>query len=277
MLKVAVVQTNSQDNVKENLQSVSNLIQEAHELDCQLVLLPENFAFIGNEQQKLKIAETAGSGLIQDNVANLAKKHNLWILAGTIPIKSGSPESPENKVYAASMLYDNQGAMVCRYDKIHLFDVSISNQEAYCESNTTLAGNSPKIYKAPFATIGFSVCYDVRFPELYRTYSAANVDILTVPSAFVYETGKAHWEVLNRARAIENQSFVLAANQCGKHPENRRSYGHSMIINPWGEIMSREENKPGVITATLDLKAMHKLRKSFPVINHRKLGLSNEK
>jgi len=282
MLQASVVQMNSQDNIIDNLEVVTDMILKAAEAGSQFVLLPENFAFIGGtDDQKFAISEIAGSGLIQDTIAALAQKHNIWILAGTIRIKCNEKDkiadNPENKnkVYAASMLYDNNGTMVCRYDKIHLFDVSIKNQdnvESYRESDTIIAGHHPKIYKAPFGTIGFSVCYDVRFPELYRTYCAEGVDIITVPSAFVYETGRAHWHVLNRARAIENQAFVLSANQCGEHPGNRKTYGHSIIVNPWGEIISEQiDDKAGLITANLNLPAMHKLRSSFPVTKHRKL------
>lgn len=286
MFKASVVQLNSQDDVKNNLKIVTELIIEAAAAGSQFVLLPENFAFMGStDDKKLSIAEKQGAGLIQETVASLAQKHNIWVLAGTIPIKCESkdeiadhPDS-KNKIYAASMLYDDNGAMVCRYDKIHLFDVSINvknKQESYCESNTILAGHNPKVYKTPFGTIGFSICYDVRFPELYRAYCAAGVDIITVPSAFVYETGKAHWHVLNRARAIENQVFVLAANQSGEHPSEvgkRKTYGHSIIVNPWGEIIAEQQldGRAGLITASIDLASMNKLRVTFPVTKHRKL------
>lgn len=275
MLRASVVQLNSQDDVKANLKVVTQLVTEAALAGSQIALLPENFAFMGGKDtDKLQIAETSGSGLIQESIASLAQKNKIWILAGTIPIKSTVKPTAENKVYAASMLYDSTGTMVCRYDKIHLFDVSVSvnnNQESYRESSAIVAGQQPRTYKTPFATIGFSVCYDLRFPELYRGYCADSVDIVTVPSAFTYETGRAHWDVLNRARAIENQVFVLAANQSGDHPGNRKTYGHSMIINPWGEIIAEQQSQPGLITASLDLEAMHKLRVSFPVISHRKL------
>lgn len=275
MVKVSVAQMNSQDDVKANLKAVSALVAQAQAVGSKLILLPENFAFIGDEIKKATVAEEAGNGLIQDTVASLAAKHKIWILAGTVPVKDSKDvdkvDGPK-KAFAASMLYDDLGNMVCRYDKIHLFDVMINNRESFCESSSILPGCSPKVYKCPFGTIGFSVCYDVRFPELYRVYSAAGVDILSVPAAFVYETGKAHWEVLNRARAIENQAFVLAANQCGYHPGPRRSFGHSMIVNPWGEVLGLQASEPGLVSVDLDLTAMHKLRNSFPVIKHRKLG-----
>lgn len=267
MLKVAVAQTNSQDDVAANLKTVQKLIEQASQSGAKLILLPENFAFMGSEYSKLDVAENIGSGLIQDSVARFAQDNKIWIIAGTIPIASQT----KDKVYAASMLYNDNGEMVCRYDKIHLFDVKVSNTEAYNESNTIVAGSTPKVFKAPFATIGLSVCYDVRFPELFRTYVNARVDILSIPAAFVYNTGKVHWHILTQARAIENQMFVLAANQDGTHPGDRKTYGHSMIIDPWGKIIVEQQSQPGVIIADLDLEAMHKLRQSFPVHMHRKL------
>ena len=276
MLKASVVQMSSQDNINDNLKVAGDLVVEAAKAGSQLVLLPENFAFMGTEEQKINISESEGSGVIQETIKDLAKKHNLWILAGSIPIKADQDKSANNnnKVFAASMLFDNNGHRVCRYDKIHLFDVTInvkSNQESYCESKTVLPGHSPKIFQAPFGNIGLSICYDIRFPELYRTYCMGGADILSIPAAFVYETGRAHWHVLNRARAIENQCYVLAANQFGSHPMNRKTFGHSMIVNPWGEVIAELPNKEGIISANLDLNAMHLLRKSFPVIQHKKL------
>jgi predicted amidohydrolase len=269
MVKAAVVQVNSQDDIKINLETVSRLIQQAALSGVQLALLPENFALMSSEDMKLKQAEEAGSGFIQDTVANLAAKYNMWIVAGTIPIKSHD----QHKIYAASMFYDNTGAMVCRYDKIHLFDIKISEHEIYAESKLVKAGTTPKIFKTPFATIGLSVCYDLRFPELFRIYASGGVDIVTMPAAFTYNTGKVHWHVLNRARAIENQVYLLAANQYGKHPENRETYGHSMIVNPWGEIIIEQQMQDGVLIAELDLVQMHNLRQQFPVLEHKKLSI----
>lgn len=289
MAKVSVVQMNSQDDLKKNLKVTVDYIKQASLAGSQLVLLPENFAFMGDEQSKSNIAEHQGSGVIQDAIAEAAVKFNIWVLAGTIPILNSMVNIDnnhktknsvnKNKFYAASMLYDNSGEMVCRYDKMHLCDITITSHgdikvgsnESYCESRIIIPGSTPKVFKTPFATIGFSVCYDLRFPELFRVYSHIGADIVTTPSAFIYETGKAHWHVLNRARAIENQLFVLAANQEGRHPENRRTFGHSMIVDPWGTVIAEQQEQPGVITAELDLDAMHKLRANFPVINHRKL------
>lgn len=267
MLKVAVAQTNSQDDVEANLKVAQRLIEQAAGAGAKLILLPENFAFMGNEYDKLDIAEKIGNGQIQNSVARFAQKNKIWIIAGTIPIESNA----NNKVYAASMLYDDNGEMVCRYDKIHLYDVKVSDSEAYTESNTITAGSTPKVFKAPFATIGLSVCYDVRFPELYRIYVNAGVDVLSIPAAFVYNTGKVHWHILTQARAIENQMFVLAANQDGMHPGERKTYGHSMIIDPWGKIIAEQQSQPGVIVADLDLDEMHSLRQRFPVLDHKKL------
>jgi predicted amidohydrolase len=274
MFKVSVAQMNSQDSVQVNLKTVDNLVSQAAGAGSTLILLPENFSYMGTEEGKLKISEEFGAGVIQDTIAALAQKHNIWILAGTIPIKNDDHDNDtqnKSKVFAASMLYDSNGRMVCRYDKIHLFDVKIGENEAYLESNTVTAGLHPKIYKSPFATIGFSVCYDLRFPELFRLYCNSGADIISIPSAFVYNTGKVHWHILNQARAIENQVYVLASDQDGNHPEGRKSYGHSMIVDPWGKIIVEQKTQVGIITADIDLQAMHKLRTSFPVLKHRRL------
>lgn len=270
MLKVAVVQVNSQDDVQLNLNTISKLVQQAALAGAQLILLPENFALMSaNEDIKLKAAEVAGSGLIQDTIANLAAKYNTWIVAGTISIKSHDAK----KVFAASMLYDHTGAMVCRYDKIHLFDVNVNANESYEESKLVEAGTAPKVFKTPFATIGLTVCYDVRFPELFRIYAAAGAEIITVPAAFTYNTGKMHWDILNRARAIENQVYILAANQYGQHPGNRQTYGHSMIVNPWGKVLVEQAAQDHILIAELDLTYLHDLRRQFPVLEHKKLSL----
>lgn len=267
MLKVAVVQANSQADIAANLKTMSGFVEQASIAGCQLVLLPENFAIMASEADKIRQAEAIGSGPIQDAISNFAAKNNIWIIAGTVPIKSERPD----KIYAASLVYDNTGEMVCRYDKIHLYDVCVSDEEKYVESNMVIAGNTPKVCRTPFATIGLSVCYDLRFPELFRTYIAAGVDIISMPAAFIYNTGRYHWHVLNRARAIENQVYLLAANQEGWHPENRQTYGHSMIVNPWGEVIAEQQSQPGVIIAELDLDEMHKIRQRFPVLKHKKL------
>lgn len=267
--KVAVIQMTSSASVIENLESVEQLIINAAQQQVQLAVLPENFAYMGLcEVDKLEIAETYGDGPIQQAISQLAKKHKMWIVAGTIPIISEDP----NRCFASSLVYDSQGVCVKRYDKIHLFDVQVSETESHRESNSTIAGAKLQVIDTPLGRIGLSVCYDVRFPELYRKLRDLGADILIVPAAFTFETGKVHWQTLLQARAIENISYVLAADQGGLHQNGRQTYGHSMIISPWGKIKaSCGANEVSLAVANIDSDKMQHIRQSFPCLNHRKL------
>jgi nitrilase len=264
MARVSLVQMISSANVAENLQQAEQLLVQAREDGAQLVLLPENFAFMGRkETDKLYVGEVYGQGPIQEKISSLAKHLGLWIIAGTMPIKANN-----SKVRASCLVYDDQGLCAARYDKIHLFDVSVSAQESYKESTTIERGEDLVVVDTPIGKIGLTVCYDLRFPELYQQLSNKGAELFTVPSAFTAVTGLAHWEILLRARAIENLSYVLAANQGGKHENGRATYGHSMIIEPWGGVLAQKAEGAAIVTANIDLQGLHQLRKKFPTVDH---------
>ena len=267
MALIAALQMAAGPHVPANLMEAGRLIKEAAGRGAQLVVLPEAFAMMGaDEAERVKVAETFGTGPIQSFVSQQARKYGVWIVAGTIPIRSDDPA----RAYAASILYDAKGNVVARYDKIHLFDVMLSeNQEVYTESDTTVPGHEPVVVDTPFGKVGMSVCYDLRFPELYRRLSEKGAQILLIPSAFTELTGKAHWEVLVRARAIENLCYVIAPGQGGYHVSGRTTYGHSMIVDYWGRVRGVLEKGAGVVLADIDLEALEQTRKTFPVLSHR--------
>jgi len=266
-MRVASIQLNSGSDQNENLARVSMLMQEASDQNSDLILLPENFSFMGsNDTEKLAVAEEQELSSVFAFLSDQARKHQAIIIGGTIPLKS----SGSNKVRNSCPLFSPHGKLISCYDKIHLFDATLSDG-SYCESDTTEAGTQPETASFDGWKVGLSVCYDLRFPELYRSYSSCGCNLLTVPSAFTVPTGKAHWEVLLRARAIENQSYVIAAGQCGTHPGNRKTWGHSMIIDPWGEIIASLDDGEGVITAELSLNKVNELRHALPALNHRRI------
>lgn len=260
----AALQMVSSASVQENLNTVSEFCLKAKDHNADLIVLPENFAFMGkHETDKFNIAENLGEGFIQEQLQALAKKFNIWIIAGTIPIKSR-----DNRVKASSLVFDNKGKCAARYDKIHLFDVQISPKEAHHESKTISPGSELVIVDTPIGCVGLTVCYDLRFPELYRKLVEKGADIFTVPSAFTAITGDAHWEILLRARAIENLSYVIAPNQGGFHENGRQTYGSTMIIEPWGRILTRFDKGTSLVSAEIDLKTLKRLRKEFPTNEH---------
>ncbi|KTD57914.1 carbon-nitrogen hydrolase family protein [Legionella shakespearei] len=264
MTRVALVQMVSSANVAENLRQVEHFLLQAHEDQAKLVVLPENFAFMGlNETDKLKIAEDYGHGPIQDKISQLAKQLGIWIVAGTIPLKSGG-----TKARASSIVFDAQGMKVARYDKIHLFDVRVSEQESHQESLTIERGHELVVVDTPVGKIGLTVCYDLRFPELYQHLQSSGAQLFTVPSAFTAVTGLAHWETLLRARAIENLSYVLAPNQGGYHENGRNTHGHSMVVEPWGKVLAQKDTGAGVVIADIDLQRLQQLRRHFPCVDH---------
>ncbi|EIJ36407.1 carbon-nitrogen hydrolase family protein [Thiothrix nivea] len=267
MTIVAALQMASGPQVQANLMEAGRLIKEAAGRGARLLVLPETFAMMGvHETDRVKIAEPYGNGPIQSFISQQAKQYGVWIVAGTIPVHSDNPDRP----YAASILFDDKGKAVARYDKIHLFDVMLSeNQEVYTESDTTTPGREPVIVDTPFGKLGMSICYDLRFPELYRRLSAMGAQILVIPSSFTELTGKAHWETLLRARAIENLCYVIAPGQGGYHVNGRTTYGHSMIIDYWGRIRGECDRGAGVVLAELDMDALEQTRKTFPVLSHR--------
>ena len=245
------------------------LIGQAAAAGSKLVALPENFALMGDTGlEKIAEREADRVGPIQDFLAMVAKKYSVWVVAGSVPMEADA----DNKIRAACLVYNDTGERVARYDKIHLFDVDLPNVgEVYRESDTIEAGQDSVIIDTPFGRIGLIICYDLRFPELIRSMSRKGVDILIVPAAFTAETGAAHWEVLLRARAIENLLYVIAPNQGGFHVNGRKTFGHSMIVDPWGVVMDCYKTGGGFVSADIDLDRQKKLKASFPVLEHRRL------
>ncbi len=269
MKRVAAVQMASGPNVGANLIEAKRSIERAADAGAKLVILPENFALMGHsDSDMLKIKEHEGEGEIQNFVADLASKYGLWIVAGTIPLICDDGE----KIRSSCLLYDDQGAQVGRYDKIHLFDVEIvDSSESYTESEVIQPGDSIVVIDTPFGRLGLAICYDLRFPELFRQLLDQQVEIMAVPSAFTAVTGRAHWETLVRARAIENLSFVVAAAQGGYHINGRETHGDSMIVDPWGTVLDRLQRGSGIVVADLDEDRLTSIRRNFPSIEHRRL------
>ena len=272
MSKVAAIQMASGPNVKANLAEAEKLIKIAVQQEAELVVLPENFAIMGMEEtDKVKIAEDVGSGLLQDYLKEQAVKHNIWLVGGTIPIRSRE----SGKVFAACLLFNPQGELVTRYDKIHLFDVTIeASDESYTESETITPGDKIIVVDTPFGRLGLAVCYDLRFPELFRAMTDMNMDVCALPSAFTSLTGRVHWESLLRSRAIENLSYMIAADQGGYHVCGRETYGDSMIVDPWGRVLNRLPHGAGVVVADIDVSKLEHTRKIFPALNHKRFKCS---
>lgn len=269
MSKVAAIQMASGPNVKANLAEAEKLINIAVQQEAELVVLPENFAIMGMaETDKVKIAEPYGSGLLQRFLKDQAIKHGIWLVGGTIPLSSDEP----GKISAACLLFNPQGEVVTRYDKIHLFDVTIeASNESYTESETITPGNNIVVVDTPFGRLGLAVCYDLRFPELFRAMVEQNMEICALPSAFTSLTGRVHWESLLRARAIENLSFMIAADQGGYHVGGRETHGDSMIVDPWGLVLNRLPHGTGVVVANIDITKLEHTRKMFPALRHKRL------
>ncbi len=273
MSRVAAIQMNSDADVSVNLERATPLIERAARGGAQLVVLPENFAIMPlNDGDRLKVAEDLGSGPIQEYLSAQAKNTGTWIVGGTMPMSTARP----GKCSATCLVYAPDGARVARYHKIHLFDVSISDNERYKESDFFEPGADSDenlvTLDTPAGCLGLTICYDVRFPELYRTLTSRGAELFSVPSAFTATTGRAHWEVLLRARAIENLAYVIAPGQSGTHINGRETFGHSMIIDPWGRILDRlTEEKEGIAFADIELDQLRSLRQRFPTINHRRL------
>lgn len=269
MSTIAAIQMTSGPDVAANLEQASPLLAQAAARGASVAVLPENFAFMGlRDADKRAVAEPEGSGLIQDYLAATARRLGLWIVAGTIPLRAGE----DGRVAAASVVYDSTGKQVSRYDKIHLFDVDIPGKaERYRESAHVAPGSQIVVVDTPAGRLGLSVCYDVRFPELFRRLSAAGAQILTVPSAFTAPTGRAHWETLLCARAIENLCYVVAPAQSGFHSNGRETYGDSMIVDYWGRVLQRLPRGRGCIVAQIDPQRQGQARQSFPALEHRVL------
>jgi predicted amidohydrolase len=268
IVRVAAVQMASGPNVAANLAEAERLVNMAVVAGAKLVALPEFFAIMGlKETDKVQVAETDGKGPIQKFLAAQAKKHGIWLVGGSVPLSCDNPK----KVRNACLVYDDKGKRVARYDKIHLFGLDLGN-EHYKEQTTIEAGDRLVVLDSPFGRIGLSVCYDLRFPELYR--AMGDVDIILIPAAFTATTGRAHFETLIRARAIENLAYVIAPAQGGYHLSGRETHGDSMIVDPWGNVLDRLPRGSGVVVAGINRAYQESLRKSLPALKHRKLDCS---
>lgn len=263
IIKIAGIQMASGPHVASNLSEAERLIEIAAAQGAKLVALPEYFAIMGiKDTDKVKVREKEGHGPIQSFLSKIAKQNDIWIIGGSIPLECKDPK----KVRNACLVYDNKGKQVARYDKIHLFGLDLGN-EHYREESTIEAGDKVVTLDTPFGKIGLSICYDLRFPELFR--AMGEVDLIVVPSAFTETTGKAHWESLIRARAIENLSYVLAPAQGGYHTSGRETHGNSMIVDPWGVVLDRLPRGSGVVLASINSGYQKSLRNSLPALKHR--------
>ena len=265
-VRAAVIQMTSTDHVEENLDAAGRFLAAAAREGAAMAVLPENFGFMGRQEtDRLSVAETPGEGPQQAFLSAAAADLSLLIVGGTIPVL----ETDDPRPRARSIVWDPRGQVVGWYDKIHLFDVAVpGGREAYRESAGICPGTTPVLLPSPLGPLGLSVCYDVRFPELYRRLMARGARAYSVPAAFTAVTGKAHWETLLRARAVENLAFVLSAAQTGQHPGGRRTWGHAMIVDPWGRVLGACSEKPGLALADLDLAGQEELRSRFPVLTH---------
>ena len=275
-MKVAAIQMVSGVGLQANLARAHALLAQAADGGAELALLPEYFCLLGQrDTDKLAIQEAPGSGPIQSFLAARARSLGLWIVGGTLPLSASPDAGIEARVYNSTLAYSPQGTCVARYDKIHLFHFD-NGSERYDESRALLAGSQPASFDIPSVDghrwrVGLSICYDLRFPELYRGYARAGADLLLVPSAFTHTTGQAHWDVLLRARAIENLAFVMAAAQGGVHENGRRTWGHTMLIDPWGQVLAERAQDEAVVAAELDAGRLLQCRGQLPALEHRVL------
>jgi deaminated glutathione amidase len=268
----SAVQMSSQDDLDANLSRVAVLVEQAAAQGAGVVLLPENFAYMGQEGDRRAIAEPVGDdrrGPILTSVARAAVKSGVHVIAGGMPECGPDSDHPFNTCVVVAP----DGSVVARYRKMHMFDVDVGDGQTYRESASATAGDLPVCCEIAGVRVGLSVCYDVRFPELYRAYADAGADVLVVPAAFTAETGRHHWEILIRARAIESQAYVVAAAQCGTHPYGRQTYGHSSIVDAWGDVVGERAEGEGIIVAPMDLAHVALVRSKLPALRHRRIRL----
>lgn len=275
-VKAAVIQMVSGREPTLNLEAAARLVGEAAQQGAQLVVLPENFA-VFNPVDLPSLAEAAGdpNGYFQSFLSGLAKQHSIWLVGGSLPIRPARQDG-DARVFSSCLVYRPDGELAARYDKLHLFDVDITDaQGRYRESERFRYGDSVVVFDTPFGRIGMAVCYDLRFPELFRALTERGAEIIVLPSAFTRLTGQAHWEILVRARAIENTCFLLAAGQGGRHDALRETFGHSMIVDPWGVVLASLGEGEGVAMANLDARSLSKVRERLPSIEHRRLRVEH--
>jgi len=265
---LGAVQMCSGGDVAANLAAAGLLLRAARDQGCDLAVLPENFALMAHSpKSRLAHAEEDRFGPIQKALSHWCQEFGLWLVAGTIPMRCAQA----TKVRSACLVFDDRGERVARYDKIHLFDVDLGAGERYAESDGFEPGTMPVVVATPFGKLGLAVCYDLRFPELFRTLLSMGAEIVSLPAAFTIPTGQSHWDVLVRARAIENSCYVVASAQVGHHDNGRATYGHSMIVDPWGTVMNCKPAGPGVVSARVEHEWMEAVRKRLPSITHRRL------
>jgi nitrilase len=269
MSKVSAIQLNSGPNVKVNLYDVKTFIEQIADLGSKMVVLPENFALMPeNDADYIKHAEELGDGQIQNYLSDLASSYKIWIVGGTIPIRS----KDKDRVMASTITFNEKGEQVSLYNKIHLFDVTLpKSKESYNESKYFMAGDKIEVIDTPIGRAGIACCYDLRFPELFRLQHEQKIDVIILPASFTQQTGKVHWETLIKARAIENLSFVVSSCQGGYHINGKKTFGHTMIVNPWGQTLDLLENGKGFISSDIDLSQLKSIRENFPVLEHMKL------
>jgi predicted amidohydrolase len=264
-IECAVIQLCSTPDKAENLEEARRLISTAAEKGAELIALPENYSFIGGDDEKLKEVEDIETGPSVMLLREMAVKHRVVIVGGSVPLRASEP----SRVTNTCLVFNPNGDIIARYDKIHMFDIFLDSSTTYTESKYVEAGDQIVTFKQLGHTMGLSICYDVRFPELYRKLFEKGSEVLFVPAAFTIPTGKDHWEVLLRTRAIENQCYVVAPAQWGRHTEKRSSYGRSLVIDPWGQIIAQAPDKECVIYAELDFNYLKDVRRRLPALKHR--------
>jgi deaminated glutathione amidase len=269
-MKIAALQMVSTTNLDDNLETARRLVAQAAAGGASIVALPEYFCLMGHaDRDKFGIAEAPGDGPIQRALASAARDNAVWVIGGTLPIRTDEPD----RVLNSNCVFAPDGTLAARYDKIHLFKFD-NGRERYDEGHAIRAGATPKVVQAAGLRVGLSVCYDLRFPELYRALMQPPCDLISVPSAFTQTTGRAHWELLLRARAVENQCYVIAAAQGGMHENGRRTFGHSMVVDPWGQVLAVQAEGEGVVLAEFDPARLASVRAQLPALEHRRIGVA---
>lgn len=263
MDRVGLIQMTSGPVVADNLTFIARQVESLAQAGAQLIVTPENCIVFGSRADYHQMAQPLGEGEVQSQLAELAKRHSVWLVVGSMPIRR------DTGVTTTSLLFDPQGQCVAHYDKLHMFDVDVDDEHSrYRESETFTPGAKIVSVETPLAHLGLTICYDVRFPQLYSELAQLGANVILVPAAFTAVTGKAHWETLLRARAIESQTWVIAVNQCGTHPCGRETWGHSMVVSPWGKVVASLENEPQNLVVDIDLNQVQELRKTMPVLEH---------